>query len=64
MATSFYEMVTTLKYLGDKWLTEIRLNFVPWLPNFRHAKILSLYLELMYIIQKGDRKKDCTSKNL
>ena len=30
MATNFFELATTLKNLGAKWLSEKKVNFTPW----------------------------------
>ena len=30
MATNFFELATTLKNLGAKWLSEKKVNFMPW----------------------------------
>jgi len=29
MATNYFELATTLKYLGAKWLPGIKVNFTP-----------------------------------
>jgi len=34
MATNFFELATTLKYLGAKWLPGIKVNFTPWTTKF------------------------------
>ena len=31
MATNFFELATTLKNLGTKWLLEKKINFTPWI---------------------------------
>jgi len=33
MATNFFELATTLKYLGAKWLPGIKVNFMPCDPK-------------------------------
>ena len=30
MTTNFLELATTLKYLGAKWLSGKKVNFMPW----------------------------------
>ena len=40
MATNFFELATTLEYLGAKWLPGIKVNFTPWL---MHLTVCVLY---------------------
>ena len=48
MATNFFELATTLKNLGAKWLPEKKINFTPWVSIVPQIVKFSLQSEFFF----------------
>ena len=53
MATNFFELATTLKNLGAKWLSEKKVNFTPCI-----RKYIEHSMENMHTDVRVERVKD------